>query len=151
MGLGLEAAGLGTHENRFTVEMNGFAIIEATEITGMALDHTVFELFVGNRPNPLIGRGNFKAEEITIRHGHALNRFGEEFFSWMRAVIRGESVERRTFRFIVRGEDGRTVIAEYEARRCLPRRFEEDGHNAGGTNAAMFKAVIRPEDFDLIS
>lgn len=140
----------GTSEGRFLIEVDGISAIRAAEVSGVSKDHEEFELYESNRPNPHLGRGHFKCGDISVKHAHALNEAGLEFFRWMDDFVRGNNVERRSARLIILDEDGRTPVDIYELERCIPKKFEAETHTAGGKNASYFKFTLRPEDFRLL-
>lgn len=144
-------AGRGTAENRYVFEFEGVSAIAASEVTGVAMEHSPVELYVGNRPNPVLLRGTYKASDVVVRHAHALNEAGTEIFDWMAAYLRGDDITPRSGRLIVLDEDGRSPVATYELINCVPKRFEVDGHNASGNNASYFRFTIQPEEIELIT
>lgn len=139
-------AGNGTSEGRFLFELNGIVSVRATEVSGVGVNHEEFELYESNKPNPNLGRGHYTCDMINVKHAHALNQAGAEFFRWMKDFITGDSVERRGGRLIVLDEDGKTPVAIYELLRCVPKKYEAETHSAGGKNASFFRFQLRPED-----
>ena len=140
----------GTSEGRYLFEFDGVSAVRSSEVSGVSKEHSPFELAESNRPNPHLGRGNYKCSEITVRHAHALNETGFEVFQWMQDFITGANVERRSGRLIVLDEDGQTPVQTYELRECVPTKFEADTHTAGGSNPSYFRFSLRPTDFELI-
>lgn len=139
----------GTSQGRFLFELDGVSAIRSTEVTGVSKMHDEFELYESNRPNPNLGRGHFKCEKVKVKHGHALNGTGDEFFQWLDEFVTGASVERRTARLIVLDEDGASPVAIYEMTNCIPISFAPDTQQAGGKDANYFNFEIRPEDMQL--
>jgi phage tail-like protein len=141
---------LGTSEARYLIEIDGITAIESSEASGLKKTHEEFELSVSNRPNPILGRGNFKVEALTIKHAHALNSVGEEYFEWFEGYIHGVNVEKRSARLIILEQNGDTPTAIYELIDCVPLTLEPQTHTAGGRNASYFNFSIRPEDMRLL-
>jgi len=141
----------GTHEGRYLLEIDGVSSIRASEATMPGKDHTPFELYVGDQPNPLLGRGNFKVDVLTLKHAHALTQAGEELFRWADDFMDGVDLSRRGARFIVLDESGQSPVAEYELQECVPTSFKPETHSASGTNASMFTFALRPTNMRLIS
>jgi phage tail-like protein len=139
----------GTSQGRFIFELDGVSAVRATEVTGVSKTHEEFELYESNRPNPHLGRGHFKCEKIKVKHGHALNATGDEFFAWLSEFVSGFDTERRTGRLIVLDEDGQTPVNIYELTDCIPISFSPDTQQAGGKDANYFNFELRPEDMDL--
>jgi phage tail-like protein len=140
----------GTSTGRYLFEFDGIAAIRASEVSGLKKTHDEFELFESNRPNPRIGRGHFKCEPVSVKHGHALNETGDEFFLWMELFIKGDSIERRGGRLIELDEDGDTPVATWELFDCIPISIAQENNTGGGKDASYFTFVIRPEDLELL-
>jgi phage tail-like protein len=138
----------GTGQNRFLIELDGVTAIRASEVSGGKLKHTPFSLHESNRANPHKGRGNYEVEEVVVKHAHALNETGQEFFSWLIAFARGDEVERRTMRVIVLDEDGRTPVTTYEYLNCVPVTKGPESHSASSSDASMFEFTVAPEDME---
>lgn len=138
-----------TTENRFLFELDGVTAFVASEVNGVGKDHTEFELYVGNRANPIIGRGNYKCTDVVIKQAHALNEAGFEFMRWMDDYLSGRGGEKRGARLIILDEDGVTPVATYELLECVPKKYEAGNGTASSNNAAMFTATIRPTDLIL--
>ncbi len=142
-----------TNEGRFLVEVDGVPSVRAASVSGLRLDHTVTEIGEGNRPNAHLVRGNYSVDDVTIKHGHAIpgaENAAQDIFDWVKGVARGgQPVERRTLRVVLLDEAGIRPIRTYELRRCLPRTFSEDDHNALGNNAATFTFSVKPEDMQV--
>jgi phage tail-like protein len=142
-------AGQGTSEGRYLFEFDGITAIRASKVSGVSKDHKEFELYVGNQPNPFLGRGNFTCGDLNVQHADALNQTGAEVFQWLDDFISGRSVERRGGRLIILDEDGRTPVAIYELQDCVPKRFMAEDRSAGGAGASFFSFTIRPTDWQL--
>lgn len=140
-------AGEGTSESRYLFEFDGVTSLQATEVTGLAKDHTPFELYTSNRPNPRLGRGNYKIGDLTVKHASALNASGDEIFKWIEDFVNGFDVSKRSGRLIILDEDGQTPIDVWELQECIPKKFEIDSHTAGGNNPSFFRFVIQPTNF----
>jgi phage tail-like protein len=140
----------GTSEGRYIFELDGVSAIRSSEVTGVGKNHEEFELYESNRPNPTLGRGHFKCDKIKVKHGHALNQTGAEVFVWMDDFLNGLNTERRNARLIVMDEDGRSPVATFTLRRCIPISYMADTQTAGGKNANYFNFEIRPEDMEMI-
>jgi phage tail-like protein len=138
--------GFGTHENKYNIEIDGIADCRSSEVTMPSKEHTPAEIYEGNKPSPSLVAGNFKVEDVTVKHAHGLNETEAQMSQWLDDFVSGVDMSRRSARMIVFAEDGREPIAEYEMRRCVPRSFKPEPHNASGTGASMFTFVFRPED-----
>lgn len=142
--------GRGTSEGRYLVEIDGVTAVRATEVSGLKLQHDAFELHEGNKPNPSVGRGNFKVPEITVKHAHALNETGTEVMQWLQDFIRGVDLTRRGMRMIVLDEDGISPVSTYELQDCVPCDYTVETHSGGGNNPSFFSFMIRPEDMQML-
>lgn len=140
----------GTSEGRYLFELDGVTAVRASEVSGITITHEEFELYESNRPNPHIGRGHYKCEAVNVKHAHALNGTGQQFFQWMSDFIRGGAIERRGARLIVLDEDGESPVAIYELLQCVPTKMQAESQTAGGKNASMFTFSLRPTDMQLI-
>jgi phage tail-like protein len=134
----------GTHEGRYLLEIDGVTAVRASEVTMPGKDHTPVELYVGNQPNPILVRGNFKIGDMTFKHATALNLAGEELFQWADDYMDGVEVGKRGVRFVVLSEDGFTPVEEYELQECVPTSFKPETHSASGSGASMFTFGLRP-------
>lgn len=139
----------GTSQGRYLFELDGVTAVRSSEVTGVNKGQEEFELYESNRPNPHLGRGHFKCEKIKVKHGHALNETGAEFFQWLNEFVNGDNVERRSSRLIILDEDGQSPVAIYELEKCIPISFSPDTQQAGGKDANYFNFEIRPEDMQL--
>lgn len=140
----------GTSTGRYVFEFDGISAIRATEVSGIKKTHEEFELHESNRPNPRIGRGHFKCEPITIKHAHALNSTGDEFFLWIELFLKGDSIERRGGRCIEFDEDGQSPVQTWELFDCIPISIAQETNSSGGKDASFFTVVIRPEDLEML-
>jgi phage tail-like protein len=137
---------LGTSESRYLVEVDGVTALDVSEVSGFGKKHTPFKLSVGNRPSPILGRGNFEIEEVTFKHAHALNNAGQEFMQWLEDFTDGIDTSRRSARVIVLDEDGQSPVAQYELLDCVPTSFKIETHTAGGNNPSYFSFMLMPEN-----
>jgi hypothetical protein len=133
-----------THENRYQLEMDGVTVLQASECKIGAKEHTPFELYLGNQPNPELGRGNSKVNETTFKHATGLGEAANELSRWYDDYVDGVDVTKRGARLIVFDETGTTPIDTYEMQDCVPTKFELENHSASGTNASMFTFGLRP-------
>lgn len=140
----------GTSEGRYLFELDGITAVRSSEVSGLKKTHEEFEMYESNQPMPHLGRGHFKCDAITIKHAHALNQTGAEYFDWMEGFLFGVNVERRSARLIVLREDGDTPEAIYELLDCIPISLEPQTQTAGGRNASYFNFMIRPTDMRLL-
>ena len=140
----------GMSAGRYLFELDGITAIRASDVSGIKKIHEEFEIYESNRPNPIIGRGHFKCETITVKHAHALNGTGQEFFRWMQDFITGAKVERRSGRCIQLDEDGLTPIKTWELMECIPISIEQETNTGGSKEGNYFKFAIRPTDLVMI-
>ena len=139
----------GTASSRYKVEIDGIAACRASEASGFGLKHEPFKIGVGDQANPILGRGNYEPNEVTIKHAHALNSTGREFFNWFGRFIKGETVEKRSMRLIRLTEDGKSTEAIWECIDCVPTEFTEEnskGAESSSAEAAYFTMKFKPED-----
>lgn len=141
----------GTSAGRYLVEMDGVSICRASEVSGLGLKHEPFKIPVGDRANPIIGRSNYEANDITVKHAFALNKTGREVFAYFKNYVKGLTVEKRTFRLIQLDEDGRGVVAVWEASECVPLEFNQEQNKGDSNDAAYFTFKLKPTDLDLIT
>ena len=140
----------GTSAGRYLFEFEGITAVRASDVSGIKKTHEEFEIYESNRPNPIIGRGHFKCDTISVKHAHALNSAGEEFFRWMQDFITGTNVERRGGRCIELDEDGLTPVNTWELFECIPISIEQESNTAGSKDGSYFKFAIRPTDLELL-
>lgn len=138
----------GTSNARWLLELDGITVMQAAEVNGLSFEHTPFELEESNRPMPRLGRGNYKVNEVTIKHGTFLNGTGSEFWTWLSDFARGINIERRTFRFIRLDETGDTPVENWECYDCVPTKFQPENGKALDNAAAYFSLSLRPEDLE---
>ena len=142
--------GFGTSETRYLVELDGITALAVSEISGFGKKHTPFKLNVGNRPNPILGRGQFEVEELNLKNAHALNQTGREYMQWLDDFTEGIDNSRRSARVIVLEEDGVSPAAIYELQDCVPTMFKVETHSAGGNNPSYFSCGLMPENMRLL-
>jgi|SRR6185503_9822347 len=134
-------------KNRFIMEIMSVAACQATKVDGLdTFDHTVAELMVGNRPNPILARGNYKTGEVTVTHAESLGQAGAELYEVLRSYAKGEKVQPFDARVMLMSEDGATPIKSYECLGCVPTKFKSEGFDAGSNDFAMFSFSFRPDD-----
>lgn len=134
-------------KNRFIVEIDGIAQISATKVDGLEfLKHTPSKLNVGNRANPIHGRGNYEVGEVTVTVAEEFQQTALEVREWHRSYVKGENVAKRGARVIQMSEDGSTPIATDELQNCVPTSFKGDGLDASSSDPAMFTFGFQPED-----
>lgn len=139
----------GAASSRYKVELDGIAGCRASEISGIGIKHEPFKIGVGDQANPILGRGNYEGNEITVKHAHALNGTGREFFNWFGRYIKGDTVEKRSFRLIQMTEDGKGTEAIWECIDCVPTEFNQEtnkGAESSSAEAAYFTMKFKPED-----
>jgi len=134
-------------KNRFVVEIEGIDQIRATKVDGLdVIKHTPAKLMIGNRPNPIHGRGNYEVGEVTVSHAEDLGQTAEQVFLWHQNYIKGFDLAKRNARVVEMGEDGVSVVAEYELQNCVPTSFKNDGMDATSSDHAFFTFGFQPED-----
>jgi hypothetical protein len=134
-------------KNRFLVEIMGVTACQATKVDGLeAMKHTPAKLMVGNRPNPILARGNYEVGEVTVNHAESLGLAGAELYEKLRAYAKGEAVQPFDARVMLMSEDGATPIKSYECLGCVPTSFKNDGMDAGSNDHAMFTFAFLPDD-----
>ncbi|HEY6232804.1 MAG TPA: phage tail protein [Pyrinomonadaceae bacterium] len=134
-------------KNRFVVEIDGISKIEATKVDGLdIIKHTPSKLMVGNRPNAILGRGNYEVGEVTVNHAEALGQTSREVWRWYQDYVKGVDVGKRNVRVVHLDEDGVTLLAEYLLTGCVPTSFKNDGMDAGSSDPSFFTFGIQPED-----
>ena len=132
-------------ENRFAVEIDGIPEFRATKITGGGEKHEALKTRVANNPYPLIGRGNFEAEEIDItipsgKYDTAIRALQK----WVDDFADGVDTNYRSGRYIVFDDNGRTPLETYELRDCVPMSIKPDDKSADGNNTATVTIVLTP-------
>lgn len=143
------SAGRGTSEGRFLIEVGGIAAVRASEVSGVDKTHTPFKLSEANRPNPRLGRATFECGVITVKHAHALNSAGEEFFQWIDFFVTGADLSRRSARVIELDEDGQSPVGIWECVDCIPISIKQESNKADGKEASYFTFTFQPENIDL--
>jgi phage tail-like protein len=137
-------------KNRFVVEILGVAKCQATKVDGLeSIKHTPAKLPVGNRPNVILGRGNYEVGEVTVNHAEIIggdSSTGSQLFELLRAYVKGENVQPFDARVMLMSQDGATPVKSYEFFGCVPTSFKGDGMDAGSNDFAMFTFGFQPED-----
>lgn len=141
----------GTSSGRYLVEIDGVSACRASEVSGIGLKHEPFKIPVGDRANPILGRSNYEANEVTIKHAYALNRTGRELFAYFGAYVKGLTVEKRTVRLIQLDEDGFGTVAVWELSECVPTEFTQENNKGDSNDAAYFTIKFKPTDADLVT
>lgn len=136
----------GTSAGRFIFEMDGVAACRASEVSGVGVKHEPFKIGVGDQANPILGRGNFECEEVTVKHAHALNSAGGEIFNWFGDYIRGDRTDKLSMRLIQLGEDGKQTEAVWELVDCAPTAFSQETNKGDSSDASYFTLKFKPSD-----
>lgn len=138
----------GASAGYYLFEMDGVSFARASEVSGIGLKHEHFEIGVGDQANPIIGRGKYKPQEVTVKHAHALNETANEIFSWFGDYIRGYRTDKPTMRLIQLDEDGFGTLAIWEMIECVPTEFSQDTNKGDQKDAAYFNFKFMPTDVD---
>ena len=128
------------------MEMNGVSAARASEVSGIGLKHEPFKIAVGDQANPILGRSNYEANEVTIKHAHALNNTGNEMFAYFGAYIKGLRTDKPNIRLIQLGEDGFSTDAIWELEECVPTEFTQETNKGDSNDAAYFTIKLKPTD-----
>lgn len=140
----------GAGQGYYVLEMDGVAAARASEVTGIGLKHEHFEIGVGDQANPIIGRGKYKPQEVTVKHALALNNTGEEVFSYFKDYVKGFRTDKLSMRLIQLAEDGFTTLKIWEMIECVPTEFAQEGNKGESKDAAFFNFKFMPTDVDFI-
>jgi phage tail-like protein len=136
-------------KNRFLVEIDSIDQIRATKVDGLDFSkHTPSKLMVGNRPNPIHGRGNFEVGEVTVNHAEALGQTARQVFQWHKDYRNGVDLIKRNVRVIQLDDDGQSIIAEYQLTDCVPTSYKHDGMDAGSSDPGFITFGFQPDDSD---
>lgn len=138
----------GTAGSRYIFEIDGVAAARASEVSGIGLKHENFKIGLGDRANPLIGRGNYEGNEVTVKHAHAINSTGREMFSWFGDYIKGDRTDKLTARLIQLDEDGKGTEAIWELIDCVPTEFSQETNKGDSADAAYFTLKFKPTDVE---
>ena len=141
----------GTSSANFLCEVDGVVAFEASEADGFGKSHDPFEIAVGNRELPILGRGKSKTEEVTLKGAFALTSAGREFHDMFQDYSRGLNVQKPTVRVIQLDEAGFSPAAIHECIECVPTGFKPMGNKADSKDAAMFEVKFRPTDYECIT
>jgi len=128
----------GTSAGNYLLEVDGVTFARASEVSGIGLKHEHFEIGVGDQGNPVIGRGKFKPQEITVKHAHGLNNTADEIFRYFRAYIKGLRTDKLTMRLIQLDEDGFSTLQIFELIDCVPTEFSQEANQGDKKDAAYF-------------
>lgn len=138
---------MGATKNRFVVEIDGISSVRASKVSGLdLLKHTPNKTDVGNEPNSILGRGRYEVGEVTVSHAEGLNTAGREVYQWISDYVRGSNTQKRGGRVLEFDEDGTSILAEYELRRCVPGSYKADDKDASSGDASYFSFSFTPED-----
>jgi hypothetical protein len=132
-------------ENRFGVELDGIPAFRCTNVTGGGETHEAVETRESNNPYPILGRGNFTAEdvEITIPSGKYDTAI-EAIQQWIDNFADGIDTNYRSGRIIQYDDDGRTPLETRELRDCVPVSCKPSDKSADGNGTATFAVTIKP-------
>ena len=136
----------GTSSGRYLLEMDGVSAARASEVAGIGLKHEPFKIAVGDQANPILGRSNYEANEVTIKHAHALNNTGDEMFAWFGDYVKGFRTDKLNVRLIQLGEDGFSTGQIWEMTDCVPTEFMQEGNKGDSNDAAYFTLKLKPSD-----
>lgn len=139
---------MATSNGHFLVEIDGVTVIEATEFELGSVDHEPFELPVGNRPNPILGRAKYKVGECKLKQAYALNNEGIELFAYFKNYCSGITTEKRGIRVVQLAEDGFTPIGIHQFIECVPTKWQPEGKKADSKDASYFSISFRPTDYE---
>jgi hypothetical protein len=140
----------GTSAGGYLVEYDGVTVCRASEVSGLGLKHTPFKIAVGDRANAIIGRSNYEANEITVKHASAMNNTGNEVFRDFRNWLVGRDVTKRTFRVIQLDENGSDIAMIWEASECVPTEFTKESNKGDSNDADYFTFKIQPTDLEML-
>lgn len=136
----------GTANGHYLIEIDGVADCLASEIETGGVKHEPFKIFVGNRPNPILGRGKWEVEEVKIKHAYALNGSSSEFARIAQDYMLGLSVNKPTVRVVTLAEDGKTPVATDEYVECVFTMFQPEGKKGESKDGAYFSIGFKPTD-----
>jgi len=136
----------GTGNGHYLIEVDGVAVCQASEVETGGVKHEPFKIFVGNRPNPILGRGKYECEEVKVKQAYALNQEGGEFARLFQDYVRGLNLAKPTVRIVTLGEDGATIVATDEYVECVPTMFQPEGKKGESKDGAYFSIGFKPTD-----
>jgi len=139
---------MATALGHYLIEVDGVGVCQASEIETGGVKHEPFKIFVGNRPNPIIGRGKYEVEEVKIKQAYELNSEGAEFTRQFRDYILGANVGKINIRVVTLDEDGKTVIATDDYIECVPTMFQPEGKKGESKDGAYFSIGFKPTDHE---
>lgn len=137
---------LKAHAGRFIVEIDGFAALRATKITGLKSTLDTYEISPGDTNSPEYGRAKFKCEVIEITQAQALNATGRALAQYFDDYKRGITSEKKTLRFIQLKDDGVTTHGVHTALRCMVTEFGVSDGDGASKDAATWTVKLQPED-----
>jgi hypothetical protein len=130
----------------YLIEVDGVTVCQAQEVETGGAQHKHNTTYVGNRANPVISRGKYEIDEVTIKQAHALNAEGLEFVRLFQNYLHGLDMTKRTIRIVTLGEDGFTAVAIDEYIDCVPTKFVPEGKKAASNDTAHFSITFKPTD-----
>lgn len=134
----------------FIVEIDGVSVLQASEVEIGGIKHEPFKLYVGDRPNPFIGRNKHEIEEVKIKQAYALNQEGSELFGYFYDYMHGLTTEKLNIRVVQLDEDGYSDSLVHQFYECVPTSYKPDGKKADSKDAAMFEISFKPTDYEEI-
>ena len=141
---------MGASAGYFLLEMDGVTFARASEVSGIGLKHEVVKIGVGDQANPILVRGKYEPQEVTVKHAHALNNTAQEVFSWFKDYIKGFRTDKLTMRLIQMDEDGYSPLVIWEMVECAPTEFSQEGNKGDSKDASYFMLKFMPTDVDFI-
>lgn len=140
---------LGTSSGRFLVEMDGVSAMRASEVSGIGIKHEPYKIAVGDQANPILGRSNYEGDEVTLKHAYALNSTGQEIFSWFTAYVKGDRIDKPSFRLIQLAENGYGTVAVWNLSECVPTQLTHENNKGDSNDAAYFTLKFKPTDVEV--
>ena len=141
---------MGASAGYFLFEMDGVTFARASEVSGIGLKHEVVKIGVGDQANPILVRGKYEPQEVTVKHAHAINNTADEIFSYMRNYIKGFRTDKLNMRCIQLAEDGFSTLQIWEMIECVPTEFSNEGNKGDSKDAAYFMFKFMPSDVDFL-
>jgi|SRR5205085_10436811 len=137
-------------DNRFILELDGFPAIAALDATLPSKAHTPFEHQPGNQAMPDLGRGNFKCDDLTLKHAHNVGGLDDSLARYFDLYTEGIITDKLNGRFMVMDESGLVPVKTYDIIDAVPTMFKPEQHTGTGTNVSSFSFGMRPTNFRLI-
>jgi|SRR5947209_2003371 len=139
-----------SREGNFIIELDGFGPISATEVSMPSKTHTPWEHQPGNQPEPDLGRGNFKTEDMTFKHAHGVGNVAEQLERYFDLYVDGLVTDKLNGRFIIMDESGLVPQQTYDLIDAVPTSFKVEQHTGSGTGVSTFTFGMRPTRFRLV-